>query len=82
MRIFRNLLLTVVSSAALAACAQPNSRPELAFSQPAEAEIKTVNLDELQALPEPFRKVAVAVYKFEDLTGRTRSPPPVRLKAG
>ena len=72
MRIVRNLLLTRVSSAALAACAQPNGRPELAFSQPAEAEIKTVNLDELQTLPEPFRKVAVAVYKFEDLTGQNK----------
>ena len=51
MRAFRNLMLTMVSSAALAACAQPNGRPELAFSQPAEAEIRTVNLDELQALP-------------------------------
>ena len=42
---------------------------------PAEAEIKTINLDELQALPEPFRKVAMAVYKFEDLTGQNKPEP-------
>ncbi|HSK40301.1 MAG TPA: CsgG/HfaB family protein, partial [Arenibaculum sp.] len=75
MRIFlRNVAMAAVGTAALAACAGApgQNKPELALSEVPEHEYKTPSLDELQSLPAPARKIAVAVYRFEDKTGQNK----------
>ncbi|MBP2294359.1 CsgG/HfaB family protein [Azospirillum rugosum] len=74
MRVLRKLLLAAAGTAALTACAggPGANRPELAFSEVPQQEYKTPSLDELQALPAPARKIAVAVYRFEDQTGQNK----------
>lgn len=66
--------MAAVSTAALAACAGTpgQNKPELALSEVPEHEYKTESLDELLSLPAPVRKIAVAVYRFEDKTGQNK----------
>jgi curli production assembly/transport component CsgG len=73
-RYFRNVVLAAAGMTALTACAgTPGSdKPELALSEVPEHEYRTPSLDELRSLPAPARKVAVAVYRFEDLTGQNK----------
>jgi curli production assembly/transport component CsgG len=74
MRLFRSILLAATGTLALTACAvAPNSsKPELALAENPEQELKTTSLDELQSLPPAARKVVVAVYRFDDLTGQNK----------
>ncbi|WP_142848137.1 CsgG/HfaB family protein [Telmatospirillum sp. J64-1] len=72
MRRLRSLALAFAGSAVLAACATPDIRPELVFSQETENEYTTGALDELQSLPPPQGKIAVAVYQFQDQTGQNK----------
>src|SRR3954471_19535393 len=70
MKKYRNLLLAAVGLLSLSACA--SSHPELALSESPLPEVKTATLDELSSLPPPLRKLSVAVYKFDDLTGQNK----------
>lgn len=67
---FSKIALIAGSLLALNACA--SAHPELALAEAPMLEQKTASLDELSALPEPARKLSVAVYRFDDLTGQNK----------
>ena len=77
---FSKIALIAGSLLALNACA--SAHPELALAEAPMLEQKTASLDELSALPEPARKLSVAVYRFDDLTGRTSRTRTSRSTAG
>jgi curli production assembly/transport component CsgG len=67
---FSKLTLIAGSLLALSACA--SAHPELALSEQPLLEQQTASLDELASLPEPSRRLSVAVYRFDDLTGQNK----------
>lgn len=72
MRAIRNLLLAAAGTLALAACTSGPSHLELARSEAPEHELRTGALNELQSLPPPLHRIAVAVYGFNDMTGQNK----------